>query len=79
MRAMRVAVAVLALFCGFALGMPDVVALDIGTATHHGPSRAAFASRIGLMLRAFAGAAGPKSICSAACSTSSRLAWTIWP
>ena len=31
MRAMRVAVAVLAFFCGFALGMPDAVALDIGT------------------------------------------------
>jgi hypothetical protein len=45
MRAMRVAVAVLALFCGFALGMPDAVALDIGTAPHHGPSRTAFASR----------------------------------
>ncbi len=45
MRAMRVGVAVLALFGGFALGMPDAVALDIGTATHHGPSRAAFASR----------------------------------
>ena len=36
MRAMRFGVAVLALFCGFALGMPDAVALDIGTATHHG-------------------------------------------
>ena len=31
---MRARVAVLALFCGFALGMPDAVALDIGTATH---------------------------------------------
>ena len=45
MRAMRVAVAVLALFGGFALGMPDAVALDTGTATHHGPSHVAFTSR----------------------------------
>ena len=79
---MRARVAVLALFCGFALGMPDAVALDIGTATHHGPSGAAFASRREpdrIDVARLRGSSRPESICSAACSTSSRLVWTIWP
>ena len=71
---MRVAVAVLAFFCGFALGMPDAVALDIGTATHHGPSRAAFASR-----REPGPDLSPPTANFRGLFNVFSLAWTIWP